>query len=76
MQDRAQEVRAEPVVALYEQGKVHHLGALAQLEDQMCGWVPGEGDSPDRVDALVYALTELMLGDTSEPRSMPSIWGY
>lgn len=52
--------RAEPVAALYEQGKVHHAGVFTELEDQMCTWVPGE-DSPDRMDALVWALTELML---------------
>jgi predicted phage terminase large subunit-like protein len=52
--------RAEPVAALYEQGKVHHVGNLAELEDQLCTWVPGE-KSPDRLDALVWALTELML---------------
>jgi predicted phage terminase large subunit-like protein len=67
-------LRAEPVAALYEQGKVHHIGSFAALEDQMTGWVPGEGDSPDRVDALVYALTELMLGDTSEITTVPSFW--
>jgi phage terminase large subunit-like protein len=67
-------LRAEPVAALYEQGKVHHLGSLVALEDQMASWVPGEGDSPDRVDALVYALTELMLGDTSLPTALPSFW--
>lgn len=54
--------RAEPVAALYEQGKVHHVGMLAGLEDQMCTWDPLAGEkSPDRVDALVWGLTELML---------------
>lgn len=52
--------RAEPIAALYEQGKVHHVGTLPALEDQLCTWVPGE-NSPDRLDALVWALTELML---------------
>lgn len=56
----AKRVRAEPVSALYEQGRVRHLGGFPQLEDQMCGF--GAGGSPDRVDALVWALTELMLG--------------
>lgn len=59
---RGKQTRAEPVAALYEQGKVHHVGGFAELEDQQCNWVPGEGESPDRVDALVWALTELMLG--------------
>lgn len=59
---RGKRARAEPVAALYEQGRVHHLGSLPELEDQMAGWVPNLTDaSPDRVDALVWALTELML---------------
>lgn len=58
---RGKQARAEPIAALYEQGKVHHIGMFPQLEDQMCQWVPGMA-SPDRMDALVWALTELMLG--------------
>lgn len=62
---RGKVVRAEPVSALYEQGKVHHVGDFADLEDQMCNFTSngyvGDG-SPDRADALVWALTELMLG--------------
>jgi len=59
---RGKAIRAEPIAALYEQGKVHHLEPFPDLEDQMCTWVPGEpGDSPDRVDALVWALTDLMV---------------
>jgi phage terminase large subunit-like protein len=59
---RGKRTRAEPVAALYEQGKVHHVGMFAELEDQMCEWVPDSGQpSPDRMDALVWALTELML---------------
>lgn len=61
---RGKATRAEPIAALYEQGRVHHVGAFAALEDQMCGWIPGVGSSPDRVDALVWALHELMLGDS------------
>lgn len=64
---RGKVVRAEPVSALYEQGKVHHVGDFADLEDQMCNFTAngyvGDG-SPDRADALVWALTELMLGRT------------
>ena len=56
---RGKQVRAEPVVARYEQGHVHHVGVLADLEDQLCSWVPGQGASPDRLDALVWACTEL-----------------
>jgi len=55
---RGKQTRAEPISALYEQGKVHHVGVLDQLEDQMCQWIPGE-KSPDRMDALVWGLTEL-----------------
>lgn len=54
-------LRAEPVALAYEQGRVHHMGFLAELETQMCTWIPGEGRSPDRVDALVHALTALMI---------------
>ena len=59
---RGKAVRAEPIAALYEQGKVHHLGAFQELEDQMCEWVPNDpkAPSPDRMDALVWAITELM----------------
>jgi phage terminase large subunit-like protein len=60
---RGKRVRAEPIAALYEQGKVHHVGALPELEDQMCSFLPeGNEKSPDRVDALVWALTELSDG--------------
>lgn len=52
-------LRAEPIAALYEQGRVSHVGVFEDLESQMCEWAPDSGDSPDRIDALVYALTEL-----------------
>lgn len=65
---RGKHVRAEPISALYEQGRVHHVGELQDLEDQLCNFTAsgyiGEG-SPDRADALVWALTELMLGDNA-----------
>lgn len=55
-------VRAEPVVAKYREGKVHHVNYLPELEDQMLGWVPEQTKkSPDRVDALVYAITALII---------------
>lgn len=61
---RGKQIRAEPVVALYEQRRVHHIGSFTELEDQLCGWSPMEsGSSPDRLDALVWALTELMIDD-------------
>ncbi len=58
---RGKQTRAEPIAALYEQGKMHHVGQFAELEDQLCQWVPGE-KSPDRMDALVWAFTELTSG--------------
>ena len=58
--------RAEPVSALYEQGKVHHVGVFHKLEDQMCTWEPGL-PSPDRMDAMVWGMTELMLAG-ADPR--------
>lgn len=57
---RGKQTRAEPISAYYEQGRIHHVGSFPALEDQMCDWVPGVSDSPDRVDALVWALTELL----------------
>lgn len=66
---RGKAVRAEPVSALYEQGKISHVGVFADLEDQMCNFTAsgfvGEG-SPDRADALVWALTDLMLNETPQ----------
>ncbi len=66
---RGKSVRAEPVAALYEQGRVSHVGSFPDMEDQMsnmtvAGYV-GEG-SPDRADALVWALTELMIDETPD----------
>ncbi len=64
-------LRAEPVSLLYARGLVHHVGALPALEDEMCDFGPdglSNGASPDRLDALVWALTDLMLGARAEPR--------
>lgn len=84
---RGKQARAEPVAALYEQNKVSHVGALAELEDQMATWEPlGDQPSPDRLDALVWALTDLMLHDgeaayvtderdvLAEPFDIPRHW--
>ncbi len=63
---RGKFLRAEPVAALYERGLVAHVGMWPELEDQMCDFGPGglsNGASPDRLDALVWALTELMLNE-------------
>ena len=70
---RGKAARAEPVAALYEAGRVRHRGAFWALEDEMCGLVAGggyvgPGRSPDRADALVWALTELMLGRRGDAR--------
>lgn len=58
--------RAEPVAALYEQNKIRHIGSLAKLETQMTTWDPASEVSPDRVDALVWAFTELLLNKKKE----------
>ncbi len=59
-------VRAEPVYSLYEQGKVYHVGSFPALENQMVSFDPERGKSPDRVDALVWGLTELMVKKKGE----------
>lgn len=59
---RGKQIRAEPVAALYEQGKVFHVGEFEKLEDELTTWSPEtSNDSPNRLDALVWALTDLML---------------
>ena len=68
---RGKVARAEPVVALYEHGRAFHVGAVAALEDELCGLVSGggyegPGRSPDRADALVWAMFELMLNGRGE----------
>jgi len=68
---RGKFLRAEPVAALYAQARVVHAGRFVKLEDQMCAFGSDgrvDGRSPDRVDALVWALTELMLSGGTEPR--------
>ncbi len=69
---RGKSARAEPVAALYEAGRAFHVGAFPELEDEMAGLVAGggyagPGRSPDRADALVWAMTELMLGRRGRP---------
>ena len=59
---QGKQLRAEPITMAYQQERVHHVGhALSDLETQMITWIPGEGKSPDRVDALVHALTALLI---------------
>ena len=63
---RGKQMRAEPIAALYEQGRVHHVGYFTELEDEMCEFEPGiTKNSPDRMDALVWALTELSEGSAA-----------
>lgn len=63
---RGKQTRAEPIAALDEQHKVHHAGTFPEMEDQLCEWEPLAGNkSPDRLDARVWALTELMLNKTA-----------
>lgn len=72
---RGKYARAEPVAALDEAGRIHHAGMFGVLEDQMCGFLAGGrtggGQSPDRVDARVWAMTELMLGRKTDG---PQLW--
>ena len=65
---RGKAQRAEPIAALYEQGRVHHIGALSELEDEMTTWTPEEPWSPNRLDAMVWAVTELGLSEWREAR--------
>jgi phage terminase large subunit-like protein len=73
---RGKMVRAEPVSALYEQGRCHHVGAFPVLEDQMCDYDPKTAKfSPDRMDALVWAATELLI-DTGGTATQTKIIGF
>lgn len=58
---RGKRIRAEPVAALWEQGRVHLVGSFPKLEDQLTTWTPEQAGSPDRLDALVWAITALGL---------------
>jgi hypothetical protein len=61
---RGKATRAEPIAAIAEQGRDHHVGYFPQLEDELCMWLPGES-SPNRLDAKVWAITELLSGGVS-----------
>jgi phage terminase large subunit-like protein len=59
---KSKATRAEPIASLYEQGKVKHIKPLKDLEKQLCTWVPEvSSKSPDRLDALVWGLTDMFL---------------
>lgn len=68
---RGKITRAEPVAALYEQGKVKHIHPFRDLEQQMCEYTASTSKSPDRMDALVWALTDLLLEREAAP---PKVW--
>jgi predicted phage terminase large subunit-like protein len=71
---RGKGTRAEPIAALYEQGKVFHTRPHTLLETQLCEYIPGiTSKSPDRLDALVWALTDLLLDKESNP--VLKVWG-
>lgn len=68
-------LRAEPVAAMYEQGRIHHVGEYPQLEDQMTIWTPADANSPDRLDAMVQAFSDL-LGKSSVSHYFNSIANF
>jgi phage terminase large subunit-like protein len=63
---KGKQLRAEPVVSLYERGKVFHMPGLHRLENEMLTWIPGTGESPNRIDAMVYGVMELALKQEEE----------
>ena len=65
MASRGKYTRAEPVSSIFEQGRGHIIGAFPKMEDELCEWVPGD-PSPNRLDAMVWGFTELMIDDNSE----------
>ena len=67
--DKSKEARADAPSALYAAGKVHHVGNLSKLEDELTSWEPGGGKSPNRLDALCYAVNELSGADREKPRN-------
>lgn len=66
---RGKQTRAEPIASVYEHGRAHHVNSFPQLEDEMCLWTPGD-PSPNRMDALVWAATELGLAQVSRELEM------
>lgn len=74
---RGKALRAEPVAAFYERGMVHHAGEFPHLETEQCTWQPGSGmKSPNRLDGLVWALTDLMLEDAQMETGHNPLAGY
>lgn len=69
---RGKDIRAQPIATLAEEGKIHHVGHFPELEAEMTGWVPGDKDSPNRLDAMVWALTELFVRHVQSSEARPS----
>jgi phage terminase large subunit-like protein len=67
---RGKQTRAEPISSIADQGRDHHVGVFAALEDELCQWLPGE-DSPNRLDAKVWAMTDLTGGGGPLPDNQP-----
>lgn len=72
---RGKHTRAEPIAALYEKDQIMHAGSFHELEDQMTSWVPGD-ESPDRLDAMVWGFTNLMIGNAPEVKAMGDVFGF
>jgi phage terminase large subunit-like protein len=77
---RGKAIRAQPIAALYEQDLMHHCEVFPELEDQLVTWTPESGRSPDRLDALVWTFTNVMLKMSTElvvpwGDERPSAWG-
>lgn len=70
---QGKDLRAEPVVSMYERGLVKHLPGLNRLENEMLTWVPGAGKSPNRIDAMVYAVIELLINPLTQYNTTPVI---
>jgi phage terminase large subunit-like protein len=80
---KAKITRAEPIAAAYERLMIHHVGSFPKLEDEMCEWEAGDPNSPNRLDAMVWAFTDLLIGYTVRTSAMmvpdtelysPSYW--
>lgn len=71
---KSKQCRAAPIAMLYEQGKVFHTRVFAELEQQMCSYTPSTRKSPDRLDALVWALTYL-IPVARKSVATPKVWG-
>jgi phage terminase large subunit-like protein len=66
---RGKAIRAEPVAAVYEDGRGHHVGQFTDLEDELTNWIPGESNwSPNRLDALVWGYHAIVLGGVAETK--------